>query len=138
MKVRYIFDRICLERVNFRFLRTLTCLKAAFTMLSIWFVQFPSDEKVNPKCLWVFTISTGSRLNRRSKCGTALNYCWSVCMHLYRFSIILLIFTISFEQQIDEFHQILSKVENNFTLLTSGIITDRKTVTDHIIRLKVS
>jgi hypothetical protein len=59
-------------------------------------------------------------------------------MHLYRFSIILLIFTISFEQQIDEFHQIVSKVENNFTLLTSGIITDRKTVTDHIIRLKVS
>jgi hypothetical protein len=41
-------------------------------MLSIWFVQFPSDAKVNPKCLWVFTISTGSPLNRRSKCGTAL------------------------------------------------------------------
>ena len=72
MKVRYIFDRVCLERVNFSFLRTLTCLKAAFTMLSIWFVQFPSDAKVNPKCLWVFTISTGSPLNRRSKCGTAL------------------------------------------------------------------
>jgi hypothetical protein len=35
MKVRYIFDRVCLERVNFSFLRTLTCLKAAFTMLSI-------------------------------------------------------------------------------------------------------
>ena len=30
MKVRYIFDRVCLERVNFSFLRTLTCLKAAF------------------------------------------------------------------------------------------------------------
>ena len=35
MKVRYIFDRACLERVNFSFLRTLTCLKVAFTMLSI-------------------------------------------------------------------------------------------------------
>jgi hypothetical protein len=58
-----VFDRVCLERVNFSFLRTLTCLKAAFTMLSIWFVQFPSDAKVNPKCLWVFTISTGSPLN---------------------------------------------------------------------------
>jgi hypothetical protein len=43
-------------------------LKAAFTMLSIWFVQFPSDAKVNPKCLWVFAISTGSPLNRRSEC----------------------------------------------------------------------
>jgi hypothetical protein len=72
MKVRYIFDRVCLERVNFSFLRTLTYLKAAFTMLSIWLVQFPSDAKVNPKCLWFFTISTGSPLNRRSKCGTAL------------------------------------------------------------------
>jgi hypothetical protein len=41
-------------------------------MLSIWFVQFPSDAKVNPKCLWFLTISTGSPLNRRSKCGTAL------------------------------------------------------------------
>jgi hypothetical protein len=69
MKVRYIFDRVCLERVNFSFLRTLTCLKAAFTMLSIWFVQFPSDAKVYPKCL---LFSTGSPLNRRSKCGTSL------------------------------------------------------------------
>jgi hypothetical protein len=35
----------------------LSCsLKAAFTMLSIWFVQFPSDAKVNPKCLWFITI----------------------------------------------------------------------------------
>jgi hypothetical protein len=51
MKVRYIFDRVCLERVNFSFPRTLTCLKVAFTMLSIWFVQFPSDAKVNPEPL---------------------------------------------------------------------------------------
>jgi hypothetical protein len=29
MKARYIFDRICLERVNFSFLRTLTCLKVS-------------------------------------------------------------------------------------------------------------
>jgi hypothetical protein len=33
-------------------------------MLSIWFVQFPSDAKVNPKSLRFFTISTGSPLNR--------------------------------------------------------------------------
>jgi hypothetical protein len=27
MKVRHIFDRVCLQRVHFSFLRTLTCLK---------------------------------------------------------------------------------------------------------------
>ena len=72
MKVRYIFDRVWLERVNFSFLRTSTCLKAAFTMLSIWFVQFQFDAKINPKCLCFLIISTGSPLNRRSKCGTTL------------------------------------------------------------------
>ena len=61
MKVRCIFDRVCLERVNFSFLRTLTCLKDAFTMLSTWFVQFPSDAKVNPKYLWFFTISKSAQ-----------------------------------------------------------------------------
>jgi len=61
MKIRCIFDRVCLERVNFSFLRTLTCLKDAFTMLSTWFVQFPSDAKVNPKYLWFFTISKSAR-----------------------------------------------------------------------------
>jgi hypothetical protein len=58
MKVRYIFHRVCLERENVSLLRTSTCLKDAFTMLSIWFVQFPSDAKVNPTFVWCFTIST--------------------------------------------------------------------------------
>ena len=33
MKARYIFDRICLERVNFSFLRTLTCLKVSLRLV---------------------------------------------------------------------------------------------------------
>jgi hypothetical protein len=36
-------------------------LKDAFTMLSTWFVQFPSDAKVNPKYLWFFTISKSAQ-----------------------------------------------------------------------------
>jgi hypothetical protein len=65
MKVRYIFDRICLERVNFSFLRTLTCLKAAFTDINndlsklnqwekLWLVDF------NPKTTKALVISTSA------------------------------------------------------------------------------
>jgi hypothetical protein len=55
MKVRYIFDRICLERVNFSFLRTLTCLKAAFTQWAkLWLVDF------NPKTTKALVIPTSA------------------------------------------------------------------------------
>jgi hypothetical protein len=59
----YLLGKIynCLERVNFSFLRTLTCLKAAFTMLSLWFVQFPSDAKVN-HVKWIHNLGNLARL----------------------------------------------------------------------------
>ncbi|CAG2256233.1 GABBR [Mytilus edulis] len=40
----------------------------------------------------------------------------------------------SFTSQIDEFHQAL--IDNNMTLITSGIITDLRNVENHITRLK--
>jgi hypothetical protein len=35
MKVRHIFDRICLQRVHFSFLRTLTCLKVQLLCIMV-------------------------------------------------------------------------------------------------------
>jgi hypothetical protein len=35
MKVRHIFDRVCLQRVHFRLLRTLTCLKVQLLYIMV-------------------------------------------------------------------------------------------------------
>ena len=35
MKVRYIFDRVCLQRVHFSFLRTLSCLKVQLLYIMV-------------------------------------------------------------------------------------------------------
>jgi hypothetical protein len=69
--------------LNFSFLRTLTCLKDAFTMLSTWFVQFPSDAKVNPKYLWFFTISKSAQRNKVVEFKMHINYVLSTCVIVY-------------------------------------------------------
>jgi hypothetical protein len=42
MQVRQIFDRVCLQRVHFSFLRTLTCLKVQllYIMVKFWVIVY--------------------------------------------------------------------------------------------------
>ena len=45
MKVRYIFDRVCLQIVHFSFLRTLTCFKVQllYVMVKSWSIHLPKN-----------------------------------------------------------------------------------------------
>jgi hypothetical protein len=45
MKVRYIFDRVCLQIVHFSFLRTLTCFKVQllYIMVKSWSIHLPKN-----------------------------------------------------------------------------------------------
>ena len=53
MKVRYIFDRVCLQIVHFSFLRTLTCFKVQllYIMVKSWSIHLPQNTTEYQKYL---------------------------------------------------------------------------------------
>ena len=50
MKVRYIFDRVCLQIVHFSFLRTLTCfnVQLLYIMVKSWSIYLPKNTTEYP------------------------------------------------------------------------------------------
>jgi hypothetical protein len=51
MKVRYIFDRVCLQIVHFSFLRTLTYFKVQllYIMVKSRSIHLPKNNPISPK-----------------------------------------------------------------------------------------